>query len=42
MATIIIAALVVVPIGLLVVDLFRGKDRRDGSHTSYGTQLHEG
>ena len=41
MATIIIAALVVVPIALLVVDLVRGKDRRDTQHRSYGSQLHE-
>jgi hypothetical protein len=40
MATVIIAALVIVPIVLLVVDLFRGKDRRDGDHSSYGAQLH--
>jgi hypothetical protein len=42
MATFIIAALVIVPMLLLVVDLFRGKDRRDGQHRSYGAQLHEG
>ena len=41
MATIIIAALVIVPIALLVVDLFRGKDRRDAGRRSYGAQLHE-
>jgi len=40
MATLIIAALVIVPIALLVVDLFRGKDRRDPQHRSYGAQLH--
>jgi hypothetical protein len=41
MATLIIAALVIVPIVLLVVDLFRGKDRRDAKHRSYGSQLNE-
>jgi hypothetical protein len=41
MATIIIAALVIVPIALLVVDLFRGKDRRDATHRSHGAQLNE-
>jgi hypothetical protein len=40
MATFIIAALVIVPIALLVVDLFRGKDRRDPQRRSYGAQLH--
>jgi hypothetical protein len=41
MATIIIAALVIVPIVLLVVDLFRGTDRRDAQHRSHGAQLNE-
>ncbi len=41
MATIIIAALVLVPIVLLIGDLFRGKDRRDASRSSYAAQLHE-
>jgi len=41
MATIIIAALVIVPIVLLVVDLVRGKDGGDTQHRSYGSQLHE-
>jgi hypothetical protein len=41
MATIIIAALVIVPIVLLVVDLFRGTDRRDVKHRSHGAQLNE-
>ncbi len=41
MATIIIAALVIVPMILLVVDLFRGKDRRDAARRSYGAQLNE-
>lgn len=41
MATVIIAALVIVPIALLVVDLFRGKGRRDAKHRSYGAQLNE-
>ena len=42
MATIIIAALVIVPMLLLVVDLFRGKGRRDAQRRSYGAQLHQG
>jgi hypothetical protein len=41
MATIIIAAIVLVPITLLVVDLVRGKDRRDAQHRSYGAQIKE-
>jgi hypothetical protein len=41
MATIIIAALVIVPFTLLVVDLFRGKDRRDATRRSHGAQLNE-
>jgi hypothetical protein len=41
MATIIIAALVVVPMLLLVVDLVRGKDRRDAQHRSHGAQLNQ-
>jgi hypothetical protein len=39
MATIIIAALVIVPMALLAIDLFRGKDRRDAARQSYGAQL---
>lgn len=41
MATILIAALVIVPMGLLVVDLFRGKNRRDAARQSYGAQLNQ-
>jgi hypothetical protein len=39
MATILIASIVVVPIALLVADLFRGKNRQDDAHVSYGHQL---
>jgi hypothetical protein len=39
MASILIAAIVVVPIALLVGDLFRGKNRHDDAHASYGQQL---
>ena len=41
MATIIIAALVIVPIVLLVADLARGQGRRDTQHRSHGAQLNE-
>jgi hypothetical protein len=41
MATIIIAAFVIVPIALLAIDLVRGKDRRDAQHRSYGAQINE-
>jgi hypothetical protein len=41
MATILIAALVIVPIALLVVDLFRGKDRRDADRSSYGARFNQ-
>jgi hypothetical protein len=39
MASILIAAIVIVPIALLVGDLFRGKNRTDDARTSYGRQL---
>lgn len=39
MATIVIAAIVIVPIALLVGDLFRGKNRNDDAHASYGAQI---
>jgi hypothetical protein len=39
MATILIASIVVVPIVLLIGDLFRGKNRQDDAHASYGQQL---
>lgn len=42
MATVIIAAIVFVPMALLVVDLFRGKDRRDEGRRSYSAQLNQG
>jgi hypothetical protein len=41
MTTFIIAALVIVPIALLAVDLVRGKDRRDAERRSYGAQINE-
>ena len=42
MATIIVTALVIVPIALLVVDLLRGKDRRDAPHHAHGAPVHKG
>jgi hypothetical protein len=42
MATIIIAALVIVPIALFVGDLVRGRNGDDVQHRSYGSQLDRG
>ncbi len=39
MATILIAAIIIVPIALLVADLFRGNNRHDDAHAPYGQQL---